>query len=392
MALPSAAALRWRLKSFFKGTMLKPGAYFSTLYGLVLVVWTIFLLRRATHVPQRDYCTSAPHFWKNTSGANVSALAPEQEFGGTPQLGGRQRVSELTRVAMAPGHVRFHTIWSTSSNFSEDRMRTLESIFYHHPNGTLRLYSNELAEDTLSPLTARGFDARIVRFDLHRLLANTPLERWLERLPRWQAGPYYYSHVTDAMRMALLFKDGGVYIDTDVIVVRPLKVTVPAAPAQAKRRDLAQASAPVPSLLQPAPLLPNSIGTEAHTVNNIPVLNGAVMVFGRGSRFLWGAMHDFAATYRDYEWGWNGPELLTRMRLRCPSEVHILPESSFYPFHWEEVDVYSGNGSQELQRDMWELIRRQSFTAHLWNKKSGMLSVAPGSVYDKLLNGFRLVH
>lgn len=290
------------------------------------------------------------------------------------------------------------SIWSTAGNFSDKHMRSVESVFFHHPKASFHLYSNELPHDVLAPLAQLGYDVNVRRYDLQALLGDTPAAPWLQDLERWQAGKYYYSHVTDVMRYALLFKEGGVYIDTDVIVVRPIVVSTAASPPpspaarQHHDRPLIDSLGGPPEPAAPAPLAPHSVGAEAHAVGtNTPILNGAVMVFSRGSPFLWAALRDFGHTYRDYEWGWNGPELLTRVRKRCPAHVAVLSEARFYPFHWEEVDIFSGSDHAQQQNDMWHVISERSYTAHLWNKKSGEFSVSERSLYYRLLNEFRVL-
>lgn len=318
------------------------------------------------------------------------------------------------------------SIWTTdATHWAERNVRGVESIFYHHPNASLFIYSNKLPASAVAPIAARGFDVRIVSYDLQKLLEGTPALPWLRQLERWEKGPYFYTHVTDVIRLALLFREGGVYVDTDVIIVRPFRIAEPHVAAAAeelaragaadgaagsegesrlgllrrarKQEELerieraANLNASDGHAREPPPLAPHSVGAEAHTVSDTPIVNGAIMVFARGSPFLWGAMREFANSYRDYEWGWNGPELLTRVRRRCPANVSVLPEDRFYPFHWEEVDTYSTAGHDAQNGAMWRVIERRSYAAHLWNKKSGELPVHEGSVYGRLMSAFRVL-
>ena len=75
---------------------------------------------------------------------------------------------------------------------------------------------------------------------------------------------------TEILRLATLWHYGGVYLDTDVIIMRPLK-----------------------------PDLHNCLGTElTGKYREAKVLNGAILIFEKGSRFVWEAMHEFNSTYR----------------------------------------------------------------------------------------------
>lgn len=48
---------------------------------------------------------------------------------------------------------------------------------------------------------------------------------------------------------------------------------------------------------------------------------------------------EFNRTYRIDSWGWNGPELVTRVASRFPQgpQLHILPTSAFYAIHWAKA-------------------------------------------------------
>ena len=51
---------------------------------------------------------------------------------------------------------------------------------------------------------------------------GTPLARWAANMQEWSKGKFFYSHFTDAFRLCVLWKYGGVYIDFDVLVLRDL--------------------------------------------------------------------------------------------------------------------------------------------------------------------------
>lgn len=313
------------------------------------------------------------------------------------------------------------SIWTTDATHWADRnVRGVESVFFHHPNASLTIYSNKLPASAVGAIASLGFDVRVLPYNLTQLLHGTPAAPWLGKLSRWEQGPYFYTHVTDVIRLALLFRDGGVYVDTDVVLVRPFRIAAAAVVAAAeleerqerqKRRGARDGAQPVRAwrdaraaadvadernasagaAREPLPLAPHSLGAEAHTVSDTPIVNGAIMVFARGSPFLWGAMREFAGTYRDFEWGWNGPELLTRVRRRCPHNVSVLGEERFYPFHWEEVALYSTAGHEAANEAMWRVIEQRSYAAHLWNKKSAELPLHADSVYARLMRAFRVL-
>lgn len=419
-----------------------------------------------------------------------------------------------------PRAPHFLLIWSTSaSSFGLVPGRCLESIFYHHPRATVTIYSNQLpathptgakastrppsatrgsvlaeagsvlveaeprpqpsvSEDHLSipptpnvpviqALIAHGYNVRVRPYNLTTLLSGTPSAPWLRRLDEWRREPYFYSHITDVLRLALLFRHGGVYLDSDVILLRPLRMAgMPAALARpppdgaphAELRDalgIESYDLPPPTFLQrlgftrsvvgggtdnavavqsasavtseglavsnshlgrvaavlentnandasdtlTGPASPRSaregLEVSAPPLGRVPMLNGAILVFpSRHSRFLWAAMAEFASSYNQRSWGWNGPELLTRVALaRCAAvpgvEVQIHPPDTFYPIYWRGLERLASapdGPDAALQRRMWQRLRRRAYTVHLWNRKTAELELQPGSLLHRLLH------
>ena len=315
--------------------------------------------------------------------------------------------------------LQFVLLWSTdAASFTLRARRCLESIFFHHPRSSVKVYSNELPLQFFAPFSKLGYDVRVQRYDATQLLSGTPAAPWLERLSEWQRGPYYYSHVTDAIRLALLLRVGGVYMDTDVLLTRPLQliggsssggggsggggssssggggggsgssserhraVTEPVTPGASGARHPGET----------APPLHDALGVEAYADPRTRrlMLNGAVMAFGRGSRFLWNALHEFAADYKADRWGWNGPELLTRVVARC-ANVQVEPPETFYPLHWDDIARYADGSDPARDRKLWDQIVRRSYTVHVWNRKTAKLTFAKGSLLHKLHNTFMVL-
>lgn len=279
----------------------------------------------------------------------------------------------------------FVLVWSTNTSFFKLRSkRCIESIFFHHPNATVRVYSNGLPLDFLREFALAGFAISVQRYELVELLRGTPAATWLSRGAEWQRGPYFYSHLSDIMRVALLFKHGGVYLDFDMILTRPLKLL---SDREASRGHALSADASLRGLH-------NAVGIESFHNGDPrrPILNGAFMYFQRGSRFLWNCMQEYAATYRPDLWGWNGPELLTRVHARCASVksglVQLEPPATFYPIHWEQAAVFAGSAQAQRQDHMLAKIRRFSYAVHLWNKKTAPIRLDKQSLFHRLLHTF----
>ncbi|EFX82299.1 hypothetical protein DAPPUDRAFT_316981 [Daphnia pulex] len=65
-------------------------------------------------------------------------------------------------------------------------------------------------------------NVRIVREDLTRHLLGTPLEALLGGGGQFEKSQFSYQHLSDAVRIAMLHKSGGIYLDLDVVVLRSL--------------------------------------------------------------------------------------------------------------------------------------------------------------------------
>ena len=78
---------------------------------------------------------------------------------------------------------------------------------YSYPKASVVVYTNKLAATHFGEFRAAGFDVKVQRFALRDLLQGTPAEPWLREISAHESGPYYYSHVTDVLRLALLFRD-----------------------------------------------------------------------------------------------------------------------------------------------------------------------------------------
>lgn len=177
--------------------------------------------------------------------------------------------------------------------------------------------------------------------DLQELFQDTPLAAWyLEMKHRWE--PYWLPVLSDASRIALLWKSGGTYLDTDFIVLKNLRN------------------------------LTNTLGLQSRYV-----LNGAFLAFERHHDFLALCMCDFVDHYNGLIWGPQGPQLLTRVfkkwcSTRSLEESHTcrgvtaLPPEAFYPIPWQDWKKYFEDISpEELAR-----LLNATYAVHVWNKKS----------------------
>ena len=117
-------------------------------------------------------CVHAPTTWRRLDGTAARATSP----------------------GLPPREPNFLMLWSTdAASFGLVSRRAVESIFYHHPRATLRVFSNTLPNDFFAMLNAAGFAARVERYNLSQLLGGTPAAPWLARIGPSRETPIYSS-------------------------------------------------------------------------------------------------------------------------------------------------------------------------------------------------------
>ncbi|XP_075615745.1 lactosylceramide 4-alpha-galactosyltransferase-like [Balearica regulorum gibbericeps] len=177
--------------------------------------------------------------------------------------------------------------------------------------------------------------------DLTELFSGTPLAKWYLQ-PEHQKEPYFLPVLSDACRITIMWKFGGIYLDTDFIVLKNLKN------------------------------LTNALGIES---NNL--LNGAFLSFKPKHKFIELCMQDFVDNYNGWIWAHQGPGLLTRVfkkwcsisniqnNMNCKG-VHALSQEAFYPVHWSNwKKLFDTISSSELHS-----LLKNTYAVHVWNKLS----------------------
>ena len=113
--------------------------------------------------------------------------------------------------------------------------------------------------------TEVGYSLEVKNYSLEALLTGSPAESFITRLSEVRNGMHWYSHETDLLRLLILYKWGGVYMDTDMMIVHPVDT-----------------------------LKMNIVAWENIKENN---LNGAFMMFEKGSPYLKECLQQFAHNY-----------------------------------------------------------------------------------------------
>ncbi|XP_053895753.1 alpha-1,4-N-acetylglucosaminyltransferase-like [Malaclemys terrapin pileata] len=176
----------------------------------------------------------------------------------------------------------------------------------------------------------------IFPFQMETLFQETPLLAWYHKVNAAQEK--YWVHISsDASRLALIWKYGGIYMDTDVISMRPIPVA-------------------------------NFLAAEASKVSS-----SGVFGFPHHHWFIWDCMNDFVQNYNGRIWGNQGPILMTRrLRALCNltnfhnvedqrcGNISFLHPQRFYPIPYPAWRQYY---------TVWKRSPdfNNSYALHLWN-------------------------
>ncbi|CAH2278378.1 lactosylceramide 4-alpha-galactosyltransferase [Pelobates cultripes] len=266
-----------------------------------------------------------------------------------------------SRITTQGGRIFFlETSERTIPNFQA--MCAVESAAITHPNTKVTVFMKGLSSQTLPLPRNLGFsflscfpNVEFAPLNFKELFANTPLSGWytaVEKNEQFSDFPID----SDACRLAILWKSGGIYLDTDFIILKNLEN------------------------------LTNMIGMQS-----LYTLNGAFLAFEARHRFIKLCMEDFVNRYNYWFYGHQGPQLLTRVykwwclihRLRDRKEcrgVSILPKEAFYPVDWQDWRKLF----ETISRKDLKVLLMNTYGLHLWNKKSQGGQHKEGSMIDQL--------
>ncbi|XP_061375568.1 uncharacterized protein LOC133317704 [Gastrolobium bilobum] len=270
--------------------------------------------------------------------------------------------------------VRFFMTWiSPLKEFGDRELFSVESLFKSHPKACLVIVSESLDSDTgtriLRPFVNNGFRVIAIAPDFNYIFKGTHAEAWFNRLKNGNVNPGEVSlgqNLSNLLRLALLYKFGGTYMDADVMVLKSFSK------------------------------LRNVIGAQNFDVKTgkWSRLNNAVLIFDKKHPLLFKFIEEFALTFDGNKWGHNGPYLISRVISRVSGRpgfnFTVLPPSAFYPVDWRGIGSLFGGPRDELH-SKWlvkkmEQIRKESLAVHLWNRQSRNLEVVKGSIVDSIIS------
>ncbi|KAL6992064.1 lactosylceramide 4-alpha-galactosyltransferase [Sarracenia purpurea var. burkii] len=163
------------------------------------------------------------------------------------------------------------------------------------------------------------------------------------------------------------FRYGGLYLDCDIIVLKPLSS------------------------------LNNTVGLEDRLAGSSQ--NGAVMLFRKHSPFILDCLTEFYSTYDDTRLLWNGAALLTRVARNFlrdnntydnPMELKVQPSFIFFPISRNKITRYFYAPVSKTERaqedELFKKMLNESFTFHFWNSLTSALVPESESLAARLIN------
>ncbi|WVY93189.1 hypothetical protein V8G54_032277 [Vigna mungo] len=267
--------------------------------------------------------------------------------------------------------MRFFMTWiSPLKSFGERELVSIESLFKSHPDACLVIVSKSLDSHAgtriLKPFVSNGFRVMAIAPDFGYIFKDTHAELWFNRLKEGNVNPGEVSlgqNLSNLLRLVLLYKFGGTYIDLDIIVLKSFSK------------------------------LRNTIGAQNFDVRTgrWSRLNNAVLIFDKKHPLLFKFIEEFALTFDGNKWGHNGPYLISRVVSRVNGRpgfnFTVLPPSAFYPVDWRGIrGLFRDEIPSKWLVNKMKQIRKESFAVHLWNKHSRELKVVKGSIVDRIIS------
>ncbi|XP_038671661.1 alpha-1,4-N-acetylglucosaminyltransferase-like isoform X3 [Scyliorhinus canicula] len=223
---------------------------------------------------------------------------------------------------------------------SAARLNPEKKVYYFMKGLSGKLSQYPHPNYTGIPLLSAISNVVLVPMNVPELFENTPLDKWYQKVnPELEK---YWIHVlADGCRIALVWKYGGIYLDTDIISIKPLPIA------------------------------------NFTTLEDDTRLGNAAFGFHiKHHQFVLECMKDFVANYIGHIWGQQGPQLITRVLRRwCKfndtdklaveecNGITVCNKRRFAPIPYQNWTRYFDSWKKE---DI-ESVFSGTYGAHVWN-------------------------
>lgn len=264
--------------------------------------------------------------------------------------------------------MRVFMVWNSPAwMFTARYQRGLESVLNHHRDACVVVFSETIELNFFSGFVKDGFKVAVVMPNLDELLLDTPTHVFASVWYEWKQTKHYPFHYSELIRLAALYKYGGIYLDSDIIVLNSLSS------------------------------LNNTVAFEDDLRGKN--LNGAVMAFRKHSPFIMECLKEFYASYDDTQLRWNGADLLTRVASNFSvngnlsgrkMEINFQPSFAFFPIGHNNITRFFSAPAMETenaeQDTLFETILKEAVTFHFWNGLTSAMVPEPGSLAYRIIN------
>ena len=190
------------------------------------------------------------------------------------------------------------------------------------------------------------------------------MKQWYRKSRTWKKG-FPLNNLSNALRLAIILKQGGTYLDTDMVVVKPLSE----APSNAVGIEV-EVEVEVENNEEnnetPSPKI--HISKQINGVTNTTTINTAAFInFEKNNPFVQKLVDRFVQEYNGELWGHNGPGLLTRTWQdydQNTNDLHLMSKKYLYPIGWHEIDQLFD--PIHMHENIVRLVSGSSFAVHMW--------------------------
>ncbi|KAJ8723046.1 hypothetical protein PYW07_004226 [Mythimna separata] len=206
----------------------------------------------------------------------------------------------------------------------------------------------------------RFANVRFARVHIRDYARNTPLEAMVVSAP-FNKSEFRLEHTSDILRYLTLYKWGGVYLDTDMLVVKSV-----------------------------TPLGNNWVAKQDSSFVNAAAI--AISMDRLGRKLVEAVINELRTTYRPDLWAHNGPGAITRVLRRMCQTTKLAEWSSktcqglevyspeyFFPLHYSLRHEYFMPGESNI---------KNAYTHHFWNRLTYNRKIEKDSPYEKMARNY----
>ncbi|KAK2989272.1 hypothetical protein RJ640_017269 [Escallonia rubra] len=347
--------------------------------------------------------------------------------------------------------MRVFMVWNSPPwMFTVRHQRGLESLLFHHRDACVVVLSESIELNFFNGFVKDGFKVAVAMPNLDELLKDTPTHIFASVWYEWKKTKFYSTHYSELVRLAALYKYGGIYLDSDIVVLKPLlslNNTVGmdnelggshlsgAVMAFRKHRLISKDKISLTLLMKEISKFQQT--STSLKMQRLDEMKDKTCFTFLCSPFILECLAEFYSTYDDTRIRWNGADLLARVAKNFPSnedlfnkqmELKLQPSFVFFPISRNNItsrhlgfpsdgeedkllklflEKIEGRWSRQAssfglasryfiapatvtdiaQQDvLFKRILNQSLTFHLWNSITYALIPEPDSLAARLIN------